>query len=188
MGIYGQRCQVIHRALQKLFSVLSTCNPACGVTWLTQVCVSALAPFLDSALWYRHISYFLFFCELIVSQRLAKSSGVCFSKFDHLLGPGEKIHWLWPQERCCGFQGLFCGEQRAGCLSFFLASLNPSLPFHVVLSSAISPCVLMALLMVLAYQNNSIKDTTQGWEDTPLFWPSELRMNDLGYFFCALRL
>lgn len=130
--MYGQWCQVIHRALQKLFSVLSTCDPACGVAWLTQVCVSALAPFLDSALQYCHISYFLFFYELIGSQRLVKSSGVCFSKFDHLLGPGEKIHWLWPQERCCGFQGLFCGEQRAGPLSFFLASLNPSLPCCVV--------------------------------------------------------
>ena len=92
--MYGQRCQVIHRALQKLFSVLYTCDPACGVAWLTQVCVSALAPFLDSALQYCRISYFLFFCELIGSQRLVKSSGVCFSKFDHLLGPEETIRWL----------------------------------------------------------------------------------------------
>lgn len=92
--MYEQRCQVIHRALQKLFSVLSTCDTACGVAWLTQVCVSALVPSLDSALQYCLISYFLFSCDLIGSQRLAKSSGVCFSKFDHLLGPGEKIHWL----------------------------------------------------------------------------------------------
>lgn len=96
-GMYEQRCQVIHRALpQKLFSVLSTCDTACRVAWLTQVCVCTcpLSGFSSIVLPYFLL---LFSCDLIGSQRLAKPSGVALVNLTIFWVRGEDLA-LTPKE------------------------------------------------------------------------------------------